>query len=176
MWRRTLIIGAIVVGLFVTGYVLAWYNAYRLSSRFLAEAEAAYARGAYLHAFMGYEEILPEANQRVRRGGYYQVANVWRDPYAWPRPAFVAQANTCIQAILWDHLTIEDGERFVRENAGLPNPYFADVYLRLGELYETDGDHRSAIEIYRDIPQLFRNRPDLIARANQRLVQLGLQR
>ncbi len=173
--KRILIVGALIVGLFAVGYVLSWSEAYRLSNRFMNAADAAYQRGEYLNAFIGYTEIQPVTGQRVKYGGYYQAANVWRDPFAWPRPAFARRADEHIREIVANRLTIADGERFVQENTGLNNPYFGDVYLRLGELYEESGDPRAATEIYRDVIDLFPNRADLISAASDHLTRLGAQ-
>jgi tetratricopeptide (TPR) repeat protein len=166
---------ALVVALFVTGYGLAWNEASTLSARYLTEAESSYARGAYLDAITGYEETIAGNSQRIERGGYAQVLAIWRDPAALPRPAYLAQAEARIDDIIDQHLTIADGERFVLENAGLSNPYFGDVYLRLGELYEEAGDRPTAIEIYRDVISSFRQRQDLVADAQAHLTALGVE-
>ena len=173
--KRALLAAAIIVGLFVFGYAASWYEAYRLSARYLAEAETSFAQGEYLKAFMGYEDRDPLTGWTIKHGGYYQVENIWRSAYAWPRPAFTAQASSRIWEIIAKHLTIKDAERFVQENAGKPQVYFAEVFLRLGELYEASGDKRSAIEIYREVSELFPYRPDIIARANEHLANLGVQ-
>ena len=57
-------------------------------------------------------------------------------------------------------------------NTGRPAPYFGEIYLRLGELYEQEGDLRSAREFYESILELFPNRPDLIEKAQAHLERL----
>lgn len=170
--RKPEITVAIILGLFLVGYVLSWFRAYSLSRQFLEDAEAAYARGDYLDSFMGYEEIQPATGQRLEFGGYYDIVHMWRDEYAWPKPSLVEIAEGCIEEVIASDLTIPDGELFVQENIGLNNPYFADVYLRLGELYEESGDKRTASEIYRDVIKLFPEREDIIARAEEHLTVL----
>ncbi|MBW7884840.1 MAG: hypothetical protein H3C34_19805 [Caldilineaceae bacterium] len=49
------------------------------------------------------------------------------------------------------------------------------IFLRLGELYEAEGDARSAKDIYAEIPDLFPNEPALIQQAQAHLQRLESQ-
>jgi hypothetical protein len=49
------------------------------------------------------------------------------------------------------------------------------LYLRLGELYEADGNTRDAEDIYSSYEELFPNETDLVARAQQNLERLESQ-
>jgi hypothetical protein len=84
----------------------------------------------------------------------------------------VERARQRSAEIVQQRLTIEEAEDYIRANTGRPAPYFGEIYLRLGELYEQDGDPRSAREIYESIPSLFSNRPDLIEQAQAHLNRL----
>ncbi len=170
--RRIAWIALIVVALFAGTYAIAWTRANSLTTRFLADADASYAEGNYAQALTGYEEFDPETNAYVTRGGYMKVARIWADQRAWPRPAAVDHAQARIDEILNQRLTIAEAEAFIQRNIGQRNPYIGAVYLRLGELYEEEGDLRSAREIYEEVPSLFPTEPDLIARAEQHLARL----
>jgi tetratricopeptide (TPR) repeat protein len=88
-------------------------------------------------------------------------------------PPELQQAGQRTQEIVTQHLTIETAEDYIRANTGRPAPYFAEIYLRLGELYEQEGDLFSAQDIYESIPELFPNRPDLIETAQAHLARLA---
>lgn len=169
LMRNVLIGLAVVVALFAGTFALAWWDGARLSARYVADADRAYEAGDFLTALTGEEEFDPATNQYVTRGGYMPALRVWDHPYARPRPAAVARAEQRIDEILQERLTVEDAEAYVQANVGRPNPYLGMVYLRLGELYEQEGDARSAAEIYEEVPQLFPNDPALVDRARANL-------
>lgn len=168
-WLRGIVA---VVLLFVGAFTLAWYNANQLTARFMADAEASYAAGNYLDALVGYQTFDAATNQYVNHGGYLAVEKIWSNPYSWPQPAAVAQAQARSQEIIAQRLTIEEAEQYIQANIGKPAPYFAEIYLRLGELYEAAGQISDARAIYESIPRLFTDRPDLSARAQAHLADL----
>lgn len=165
----------LVLFLFGSTYILAWYNAYQLTGRFVRDADASYAAGAYLDALVGYQTFDPQVNQYVNVGGYLAVERIWSAPYSWPQPAAVEHAQQRSQEIIQQRLTMAEAERYIRANIGRPAPYFGEIYLRLGELYEESGNLVDAREIYESIPNLFANRPDLIERAREHLARLKVQ-
>jgi hypothetical protein len=171
--RRVLLAALLVVLIYVLSYALAWFNAYRLSMRFIQDANAAYEQGEYLVALVGAEIFDPQSNEYVKQGGYLDVERIWSSRYSWPEPAYLQQARQRSQEIVGELLTIEMAEDYIRANTGRPAPYFAEIYLRLGELYEEEGDELSARDIYESIPELFSNRPDLIEQAGEHLERLG---
>lgn len=173
--RRALLAAAAVIVLFAATYALAWFNASRLSARFLGDADALYDEGRYLEALVGFEEFDPQTNRYITRGGYVKVERMWSHANSWPVPAAVQRAKQRSAEIINERLTIEAAEDYIRANIGKPALYFAEIYLRLGELYEADGDPRSAADIYRDVIDLFPNRPDLTARAEEHLARLGAE-
>lgn len=171
---RNVLIGlAVVAALFAGTFALAWWDGARLSAAYIADADAAYAAGDFLTALTGAEEFDPARNAYVTRGGYMPALRVWDHPFARPRPASVTRAEQRIDEILQERLTVEDAEAYVQANVGRPNPYLGMVYLRLGELYEQEGDTRSAAEIYEEVPQLFPNDPELVDRARANLARVG---
>ncbi|NTU78864.1 MAG: hypothetical protein HGA45_05580 [Chloroflexales bacterium] len=170
---RNVLIGlAVVAALFAGTFMLAWWDGARLSASYIVDADRAYAAGDFLTALTGEEEFDPATNQYVTRGGYLSALRVWDHPRAWPLPADVARAEQRIDEILQERLTIKDAEAYVQANVGRPNPYLGMVYLRLGELYEQEGDARSAAEIYEEVPQLFPNEPELVERARANLARV----
>ncbi|MEZ4726672.1 MAG: hypothetical protein R3E79_06010 [Caldilineaceae bacterium] len=159
--------------LFAATYLFAWYNASQLTDRFVAEADASFAAGEYLDALVGYQEFDEAENRYVTRGGYVAIERMWSAPYSWPQPVAVQTAQTRSQEIIDQHLTITDAEQYIQANTGRPGaPYFGEIYLRLGELYEADGALRDAEEVYASFSTLFPNRPDLIEQAQQHLERL----
>ena len=170
--RRTLRVAILAGSIFALTYVFAWFNASRLSARFIQDADAAYEQGAYLESLVGAERFDPQTNQYVKQGGYLDVEKIWSSSYSWPAPGELERASQRTQEIVDQRLTIEMAEEYIRANTGRPAPYFAEIYLRLGELYEQEGDLRSAQEIYESIPELFPNRPDLIEKAQAHLERL----
>jgi len=172
-WRFPLIALA-VTAVFVATYALAWWDAQRLTTTYTADANASFEAGNYLEALVGYEEFDEESNEFVHYGGYADIERIWRGKYARPVPASVPSAKVRIDEIINERLTIEQGEQFVLNNIGRANPYLGIVYLRLGELYEADGDLVSAEDIYREILGSFRNQPDLVDRAQANLTRLGV--
>lgn len=171
--RRALLVALLAGLLFALTYVFAWFNASRLSARFIQDADAAYNQGEYLESLVGAERFDPQTNQYVKQGGYLNVEKIWSSSYSWPAPPELEQANQRTQEIVDQRLTIEMAEEYIRANTGRPAPYFGEIYLRLGELYEQDGDLRSARDIYESILELFPNRPDLIEKAQAHLERLG---
>ena len=170
---RRIVLGlAVLLVLFVGTFTLAWFRANTLATTYLADADRSYDQGNYVEALTGYEEFDQATNTYKTRGGYMKVAKIWADPNAWPRPAGLDRANTRIDEILNQRMTIEDAEGFIQANTGRTNPYMGVVFLRLGELYEEEGDERSAEDIYEEIPELFPNEPDLIKRAEEHLARL----
>lgn len=162
----------IVVGLFTVNYLIAWSQSYRLSDQYFQDADAAYQRGEYLDALTGYEEYDEQQGKYIQRGGYQQVEQIWIHPYAWPRPVSYARARERIREIIDQRLTIPMAEAFVQANIGRQTPYLGIIYLRLGELYEESGDRNTAIEIYRDVIDLFPGRKELVSAANDHLTRL----
>lgn len=163
----------LVILLFAATYLFAWYNAYQLTNRFLTEAEASLASGKFLDALVGYQEFAEDEQRYVTRGGYVAIERMWSAPYSWPTPAAVQLAQTRSQEIIDQHLTVTDAEQYIQANTGRPGaPYFGEIYLRLGELYEAAGAQRDAEDVYTSLPALFPNRPDLSRLANQHLERL----
>jgi tetratricopeptide (TPR) repeat protein len=162
----------IIVGLFAANYIFGWIQALRLANNYYQDAEAAYAQGDYLNALTGYKEFDAEQNKYVQRGGYLQVERIWENPYAWPRPAVYEYARMRIQEIINQRLTISMAEEFIQANTGKVTPYLGIVYLRLGELYEQEGDVTAAKDIYQLIIESFPNQPDLTAQAQAHLNKL----
>jgi tetratricopeptide (TPR) repeat protein len=173
LMRRVALGLAVVLLLFAGTYMFAWYQAARLATTFLADADASYAAGNYIEALTGYEEFDPATNKYITRGGYMMAARIWADANAWPRPANIDRAQARIDEILNQRLTIEEAEGFIQANTGKQNPYMGQIYLLLGELYQRDGDLDSAKQIYGEIAELFPNEPELIARAQENLAKLN---
>ena len=169
---RAAILIAVAVLLFVTTYVLAWWDAYRLSSSYVDDADQSYEAGEYLDALVGYEVFDEEARRYVTRGGYLKIDRIWENRYAFPVPEHVRHAQERIDTIINEKLTVEQAEQFVQQNIGRSNPAMGIIYLRLGELYEEQGALREAEDIYESIPDLFPNDPELIERAAADLERL----
>jgi tetratricopeptide (TPR) repeat protein len=157
---------------FALTYAFAWFNAYRLSARFIRDADESYTQGAYLEALVGSEKFDPQTNRNVKVGGYLDVEKIWSNRYSWPTPPLLERTRQRTQEIVNKRLTIEMAEEYIRANTGRPAAYFGEIYLRLGEIYEQEGDLISAREIYESIPELFPNRPDLIEKAMAHLERL----
>ena len=170
--RRALLIALLAGLIFALTYAFAWFNASRLSARFIQDADAAYDQGEYLESLVGTERFDPQINQYVKQGGYLNVEKIWSSSYSWPAPPELERVSQRTQEIVNQRLTIEMAEEYIRANTGRPAPYFAEIYLRLGELYEQEGDLRSARDIYESILELFPNRPDLIEKAQAHLERL----
>jgi tetratricopeptide (TPR) repeat protein len=170
--RRALLV-ALLAGLFLAlSYGLAWFNASRLSARFIQDADAAYDQGEYFESLVGAQRFDPQINKYVKQGGYLNVEKIWSSSYSWPAPPELERASQRSQEIVNQRLTIEMAEEYIRANTGRPAPYFGEIYLRLGELYEQEGDLRSARDIYESVLELFPNRPDLIEKAQAHLERL----
>ncbi len=174
-WRRMLLVILGVLVLFAATYALAWWDAGRLANRYMADADASYAAGNYLEALTGYQEFDEASNEYVQKGGYMQVERIWQDRHAWPIAATYAQAKTRIGEIINEQLSVDQAEQFVQQNTGRANAYLGPVYLRLGELYEAEGDTRSAKDVYADVADLFSNEPALAQRAQANLDRLNSQ-
>lgn len=174
-WRRLLLVVLGVLILFAATYALAWWDASRLANRYMVDADASYTAGNYLEALTGYQEFDEASNEYVQKGGYMQVERIWQDRHAWPIAATYAQAKRRIDEIINDRLTVEQAEQFVQQNTGRANAYLGTVYLRLGELYEAEGDTRSAKDVYADVADLFSNEPALAQRAQASLDRLNSQ-
>ncbi len=172
-WRRLLLIMVGVLLLFAATYALAWWDASRLANRYMADAETSYGAGNYLEALVGYQEFDETQAAYIRRGGYMQVERIWQHRNAWPVAATYDQARTRIDEIINERLTVTQAEQFVQQNIGRANPYLGAVYLRLGELYEAEGDIRSATDVYEEVTDLFANQPTLAKRAQANLDRLN---
>jgi tetratricopeptide (TPR) repeat protein len=162
----------LVILLFAATYLIAWMRARALTQQYLDEAAASYEAGDYLEALVGYEEFDQEENRYINRGGYFQVERIWAHRNAWPIPPGVETARARIDEIVNQRITIEDAEQFIQVSAGRGNPYLGLIYLRLGELYEEEGDVRDARDVYESIAELFPNDPTLIQRAEDHLARL----
>jgi tetratricopeptide (TPR) repeat protein len=173
LMRGVLIGLALVVVLFIGTYAIAWFSASRLTATFMADADASYEAGNYVESLTGYEEFDQASNAYVTYGGYMKALNIWASPNAWPRPAGIDRARARIDEVLQEHLTIEEAESFIQANVGQQNPFMGTIYLRLGELYEEEGDIASARAIYDEIDELFPGEEELIARAAEHLTRLG---
>jgi hypothetical protein len=171
--RGVLIGVALVVVLFVSTYALAWFSASRLTASFMADADASYEAGNYIESLTGYEEFDPARNEYVTYGGYMKVLNIWASPNAWPKSASLERARARIDEVLEQHLTVAEAEGFIQANIGRQNPFMGPIYLRLGELYEEEGDIESARMVYDEIDELFPGQEELIARAEEHLARLG---
>lgn len=175
--RQWFIAGALVVIIFMT-YILAWWDAYHLSSGYIKDADASFEDGRYLDALSGYEQYDNDKGDYVQHGGYIHVQRIWSNDYARPVPDLVQHADARIDEIIYDQLTIEDAELFIQENIGRspPHPYLGVVYLRLGELYQANGQWRDAMDIYEDVPYSFPDDSALIERAQHDIRRLQWQK
>lgn len=171
-WRRVLLVIFGVVVLFAATYLLAWWDASRLTNRYMADADANFAAGNYLDALVGYDEFDEAAEEYVQRGGYILVERIWQHRNAWPVPDAYERAGARIEEIIDERLTVAEAEQFVQQNIGRANPYLGPVYLRLGELYEAEGDTRAARDVYAEVADLFSNQPTLAERAQTNLDRL----
>lgn len=171
-WRRVLLIILGVLILFAATYALAWWDASRLANRYLADAEASTAAGNYLEALTGYQEFDEASQAYLQRGGYMQVERIWQHRDAWPVSTTYAQARARIDEIINERLTVAQAEQFVQQNIGRANPYLGPIYLRLGELYEAEGDTRAATDVYEEVADLFARQPALVERAQANLARL----
>jgi tetratricopeptide (TPR) repeat protein len=169
---RSLILVTSALIIFFVTYLLAWWDAYRLSQTYVGDANASYEEGRFLDALVGYEKYSESAKKYVEYGGYMQVKRIWSDDYAFPRPSEVEHAQTRIDDIIYARLTIDDAEQFVQENIGRSNPYMGLIYLRLGELYEANGQLADAEDIYASVADLFPNEAALIEQARLDLENL----
>jgi hypothetical protein len=171
---RRLIIGVLLVLLLIVAtYAFGWFNAYRLSQRFLADADANYEASDYLIALTGREAFDADAQQYVRTGGYIDVERIWSDRYSWPRPGLIERAEERSHEIIYQHLTVAQAEQYIQANIGRSAPpYFGEIYLHLGDLYLREGDEMAAREIYESVSELFPRRALLIEAALERLEQM----
>lgn len=171
-WRRTALVIAIILVAIAATYAFAWYNAKNLSAQYLSDADTSYQAGKYLDALVGSESFDQARNSYVTKGGYLQVEKIWSDAYSWPQPADYEKAKARTNEIINQRITLDQAEQFVEANTGKKNPYFGVIYLRLGELYEKDGDKKDAQDIYSSIPELFPGEADLVAQAKDHLARL----
>jgi tetratricopeptide (TPR) repeat protein len=163
----------LLVVIFLVTYALAWYNANQLATRFYQDAESSFNSGDYLQALVGYEKFDETTNKYINYGGYLNVERIWSNRYSWPQPPYVQQAVQRSGEIIDQKLTVQQAEQYIQENIGRPGtPYFAEIYLRLGELYEQNGDTTDAIDVYQSFASQFPNRKDLIKIAQQHLQKL----
>jgi tetratricopeptide (TPR) repeat protein len=163
----------ILTVLFLVTYALAWYNADQLATRFFQDSEASYKTGDYLKALVGYQKFDNLTNKYINYGGYLNVEKIWSSYYSWPEPPYLQQAMLRSQEIINQKLTVQQAEQYIKDNTGRPGtPYFAEIYLRLGGLYEQAGDTKDAIDVYQSYAAQFPDRKDLIALAQQRLAIL----
>ncbi len=171
---RRLLFGILLVAVvFLATYAFAWYNAYQLSQRFFNDAEATYKSGDYLKALVGYQNFDPKTNKYINYGGYVSVEKIWSSRYSWPVPSFVQLSRQRDREIIGQKLTADQALQYIQENTGRPGtPYFGEIYLRLGELYEQQGDYADAKSVYQSLPSQFPNRPDLIRISKQHLAKL----
>jgi tetratricopeptide (TPR) repeat protein len=170
--HRFLTILLFISGLFGINYLLGWFQSLRLSTDYYHDAEASYSQGDYLNALTGYKEYDAEQSKYVQHGGYLQVERIWDHRYARPRPAVYDYARTRIQEIIQRKMTIPMAEGFVQANIGKATPYLGIIYLRLGELYEQEGDLAAAKDVYAIIVESFPSQPDLAAQAEEHLNKL----
>ena len=171
--KRFLIGLLLLLLLFAGTYAYGWYNAYQLSSRFLSDADQSYQEGNYLEALTGREIYNQEAQQYQNIGGYIDVERIWSHRLSWPVPDLAQQAKQRSEEIIQERLTVAQAEQYIQANIGKQAPYFAEIYLQLGELYLQEGDEMAARDIYESVPELFPRRKDLIQKADQKLAQLG---
>jgi tetratricopeptide (TPR) repeat protein len=173
--RRSFVALYVILGVLVLAaatYGFAWYRAYRLSTVFVENAAESFDEGEYLNALTGYEEFDEAENRYIYRGGYGQVALIWADPYAWPRPELLGEARARTEEIISERLTLDDAEAFIEENIGQQNPYLGRIYLRTGELYEEEGDADDAMDVYEEVIDAFPNNAALVERATAHLERL----
>jgi tetratricopeptide (TPR) repeat protein len=176
-FRRRFLLGLLILAAtFLVTYVFAWYNANLLATRFFLDSEATYNTGDYLKALVGYQKFDDKTNKYIKYGGFLNVEKIWSSRYSWPQPPYVQQAVKRSQEIIGQKLTIQQAEQYIQENTGRPGtPYFAEIYLRLGELYEQNGDTQDAIDVYQSYASQFPDRKDLIEQAQQHLAKLQSQ-
>ncbi len=172
--KRLLFVALAVAGLFIIGYLLAWIDSSSLAGEFYASAEAAYQEGRYLDALTGYDVIDPATKERTAHGGYFQITRLWGNNGALPKPANYDRAVERINDIIYHKLDISTAEAFIQRYTGRSHPFFPDVYLQLGRLYEQSGDQATAIEIYKECARLFPNRADITQAALADLERLGV--
>jgi hypothetical protein len=92
---------------------------------------------ANLNALVGYQKFDEKSNKYINYGGYVTVEKIWSNKYSWPVPAFVQESRQRSQEIINQKLTADQALQYIQENTGRPSaPYFGEIYLRLGELYE----------------------------------------
>jgi len=174
--KRLVLVILIIAAVFLATYAFAWYNAYQLSQRFYQNADSSFQAGNYMDSLVGYQEFDPNTNRYINYGGYVSVEKIWSNRYSSPQPPFVETARQRSQEIIQQKLSVDQAEQYILENTGRPGaPYFGEIYLRLGGLYEQQGDIADATSVYQSMPGLFPNRQDLIQQAQERLAALESQ-
>ncbi len=171
---KTFLVGLLILAaIFIATYALAWFNANQLASRFYQDSEASFNKGDYLQALVGYQTFDNQTNKYINYGGYLNVEKIWSSRFSWPQPAYLQQAFKRSQEVIDQKLTVQQAEQYIKDNTGRPGtPYFAEIYLRLGELYEQSGDIPDAIDVYQSFASQFPDRKDLIAQAQQHLAKI----
>jgi tetratricopeptide (TPR) repeat protein len=171
-FRWPIIVGLVILGVAIV-YAYAWFDAYRLSSQYLSDADTSYSQGKYLESLVGYQVFDPQKNAYVTKGGYFQAQAIWQSSSAWPKPAGIERADQRINDIINNKITTSEAEQFIQANTGKANPYFGVIYLRLGELYQKQGDTKDARDVYQTVISSFKDQPDMVNQAKQHLAQLG---
>ncbi|GGE03913.1 hypothetical protein GCM10011571_01040 [Marinithermofilum abyssi] len=167
-WWRNLGIGLMAVAL-IYGWV--WLEMYRTSQVYFDMAMASYEKGEYGSALKGME-MVGEDGQTELNGGFQQVVDAWREPYAWPRPAIYSEAQKKADTIIEEKLTIEEGEALFKSYFNRDNTYLSRIMLRVGEMYEERRDFRGAKETYKLVTEAFAMDKDVSGTAKARLSKL----
>jgi hypothetical protein len=92
--KRLFLIPLIVLAVFASTYLLAWWNASRLTNRFLEDANTRYEQGDYLEALVGGQEFNPQTNRYNKVGGYVDIEKIWSNRYSCPCPPLSSRQNS----------------------------------------------------------------------------------
>lgn len=170
--RRILGIIVCVIAVVAGIYAYTWVSAYVRARASFAAAEADAAAGDIAAALKGGSEFNPATNAYVRKGGYQLVVEIWKSPWAIPKPRVYRDARDAIDTTIQTKMSARQGLAIVKQYARLNRRYLDKILLRVADLLGADGDSADARSACREAAQLFPQDDALKARVETCLQRL----
>jgi hypothetical protein len=120
-------LGVVIVIILIYGYV--WFDSYQNSKTFFAQAETSLVNKNFGVAIKGDEAYSEKSGKYEYIGGFDQVVSVWKNPWAWPKPAIYSDAKERIHSIIKNDLTPEQGVALVQMYIGQSNEYLPEILI-----------------------------------------------
>ncbi len=150
-------------------YTIAWMQLYRMSKKYYKNAMESYDKKEYALALKGKKIEKQDRSGYEFKGGFQQVVEIWKSPYAFPKPKVYRKASNMAETLINEKIDVKTGTEIFNRYFKFDKGYLGEVMLRVGDLYLESGDKESALETFNLVEEAFPNDADILKKAEDKI-------